>query len=137
MRRDGIGVNVYHIVASRVAPDLIEAQMMGVLRSTAFGLDPRWDWFVVEPVVVRVRGGRKEGQPGSERDDRTIHACALGAPTHAYRKFADAPSRGMLVSIAISLKRIAETMHRQDQPDAYGLKGSSLTCECDHCWTEG
>jgi hypothetical protein len=29
----------------------------------------------------------------------------------------------MLVSIAISLKRIAETMHRQDQPDAYGLKG--------------
>jgi hypothetical protein len=32
VRRDGIGVDVYHVVASRVAPDLIGAQMMGVRR---------------------------------------------------------------------------------------------------------
>ena len=67
-RRDGIGVNVYHIVASRVAPDLIGAQMMGVRRSTAFGLDPRRNRLAVIPVVVRVRGARKKGKAGSERE---------------------------------------------------------------------
>jgi hypothetical protein len=76
-RGDGIGVNVYLIVASRVAPNLIGAQMMGVLRSTAFGPDPRRDRFAGIPVVVRVRGGRKEGKPSSERDDRAIHGLRL------------------------------------------------------------
>src|SRR5271166_896474 len=49
VRRDGIGIDVYHVVASRVASDLIGAQMMGVLRSTAFGLDPRRDRLAVVP----------------------------------------------------------------------------------------
>ena len=38
VRGDGNGVDVYDVIASRVAPDLIGAQMMGILRSTAFVL---------------------------------------------------------------------------------------------------
>ena|ERR1700722_3004881 len=69
MRRDGIGVDIYHVVTCRVAPDLIGAQMMGVRRSTAFGLDPRRDRLAVVPADVCVRGAWKKGKPGSERDD--------------------------------------------------------------------
>jgi hypothetical protein len=43
--------------------------MMGVPRSTAFGLDPRRDRFAVIPAVVRVRGASKKGKPSSERGD--------------------------------------------------------------------
>ena len=70
MRRDGIGVDIYHVVTCRVAPDLIGAQMIGVRGSAAaFGLDPRRDRLAVIPAVVRVRGARKKGKAGSERDN--------------------------------------------------------------------
>jgi hypothetical protein len=67
IRRDGVGVDVHHVIACRVAPDLIGAQMMGVLRSTAFGFDPRRDRLAISPAVVRMRGAMKKGKPGRER----------------------------------------------------------------------
>ena len=74
MRGDGNGVDVYDVIASRVAPDLIGAQMMGILRSTAFGLDPRRDRLAVITAVVRVGGARKKAKPGNERDGRATRA---------------------------------------------------------------
>ena len=75
-RRDGIGVKVHQVVASRIAPDLLGAQTMGVLRSAADGLDPLRDRLAIVPAVVRVRC-LKEGQRCGERNNRTIH------PTHS------------------------------------------------------
>jgi hypothetical protein len=65
----GLGVDVYYVIASCVAPDLIGAQMMGVPGSAAFGLDPRRDRLAVIPAVVRVRGAVKKGKAGNEHDD--------------------------------------------------------------------
>jgi hypothetical protein len=75
-RRDGERIGVDHIVAGRVAYDLLEAKVMDVVRSAADGLHPRRDLFAIVPVVVRVRV-LKEGQAvASAMSERIIPRCA-------------------------------------------------------------
>lgn len=76
VRRDGIGVDVYHVIPSRVAPDLLGAQMMGVLRSTAFGLDPRRDRLASSQRSCACAAPGKRASPAvSARIERLKH-CA-------------------------------------------------------------
>ena len=69
MRWDGEGIDVDHIVANRVASDLLGAEVMDLVGAAADGLDPWRDWLAIVPAVVRVRGSQKGGQRGGEREN--------------------------------------------------------------------
>jgi hypothetical protein len=61
-RRDGERIDVDHIVANRIASDLLVAKVMDAVRSAAYGLHPRRDLFAIVPAVVRVRERNGSGQ---------------------------------------------------------------------------
>src|SRR5271166_3012877 len=74
-RGDRPWVDVHHIIASRVASDLLGPQMMNIVGSTASVLDPCRNLFAAVPMLMRVSVGWRQGEPGIQRSCKTEHGC--------------------------------------------------------------
>jgi hypothetical protein len=108
MRRDGIGVDIYHVVTCRVAPDLIGAQMMGVRRSTAFGLDPRRDRLaVVQRTCVCAVLGKRESPAASAMMLPTALSLGLAIPRKQFTQ-----ASGLAHSSALSTQSLGSLLTR-------------------------